>query len=235
VLGKAARCLYPVRAMEILTQLQDAVLGQYSAEVGERIDQGITTDYRTRANDGVATDLCPIADDGPKFAQSGRNELGFRFYSDLLTVQSDVGEDDTGAEVDLITQHRITDVTEVRNVGVIENDAIFELARIAEHDPVADDDVFAYITAAPDFAVVSDPGRAFYGRTVLDHGPTSDVDILADKGSAHDSAINGWFQAELEIAPDLLQDVPDLCAVVENSPMLCLIQIEKIRRRKHME
>jgi hypothetical protein len=227
--------LLAIGAMEILTELQDAILRQHSAEVSERIDQRISADDRTGTNDRVATDLCTVAYNRPKFAQPGRNELGFRFHRDLLAVQSDIGEDDTGAEVDLITQHGITDVTEVRYVGVIEDDAIFEFARIAEYDPVADDDVFADVAAASDFAIISDPGRTLDGRTVLNHRSAADVDIFADKRSAHDPGINGWFQAELEIAADLLQDIPDLCAVIENSPMLCLIEIEKIRRREHME
>jgi hypothetical protein len=33
----------------------------------------------------------------------------------------------------------------------------------------------------------------------------------------------------------LLQDVPDLRAVIENRPMLRLIEIKKIRWRKHKE
>jgi hypothetical protein len=216
-------------------ELQDAVLRQHSAEVSERIDQRITTDDRTRANDRVTTDLCPVAYNRPKFAQPGLNELGFRFHSDLPAVQSDIGEDDTGAEMNLITQHGITNVTEVRDVGVIEDDAIFEFARITEHDSVADDDVFTDVAATPDFAIVSDPGRPLDSRAVLNHRSTTDVDIFADEGPAHDPSINGWFQAELEIAADLLQDIPDLCAVIENCPMLCLIEIEKIRRREHME
>jgi hypothetical protein len=219
--------------MEILTELQDAVLRQNPAEVSEWIDQRIATDDRTRANDGVTANLCPVAYNRSKFAQAGRNELGFRFHRDLLTVQSDIGEDDTGAEMDLITQHGVTDVTEVRDVGIVEDDAIFEFARISEHDPVTDDDVFADVAAAPDFAIVADPGRTLDGRAVLNHRSTAYVDVFADKGSAHDPGINGWFQAELKIAADLLQDIPDLCAVIENSPMLCLIEIEKIRRREH--
>jgi hypothetical protein len=227
--------LLAIGAKEILTEFQDAILRQHSAEVSERIDQRITTDDRTRANDRVTTDLCPVAYNRPKFAQPGRNELGFRFDRDLSAVQSDIGEDDTSTEMDLKTQDGIADVTEVRDVGVVEDDAIFEFARIAEHDPVADDDVFADVAAAPDFTIVSDPGRTLDGRAILDHRSAADVDIFADKGSAHDTSMNGWFQAKLEIAADLLQDIPDLCAVIENCPMFCLIEIKKIRRREHIK
>jgi hypothetical protein len=38
----------------------------------------------------------------------------------------------------------------------------------------------------------------------------------------------------LQIAANLLQDIPDLDTVIENGAMLCLIKIEKIRGRKHM-
>ena len=121
----------------------------------------------------------------------------------------------------------------MRYLGVVKDDAIFEFAGISKYDAVADDDVFAYVAATAYFAVVSDPGRAFDGRSVLDQCATADVDIFTDKRSAHDPAINSRFEAELKIAANLLQDIPYLCAVVENSPMLCLIEIKKIRWRKH--
>ena len=160
------------------------------------------------------TVLQPISARSPTIAPNLRSpvgmKLGFRLYADLFAIQSNIGEDDTGAKMGLITQHGIADVTEVRDFGVIKDDAIFEFARIAEHDAVADDDVFAYITATPYFAVVSDPGRTFDGRSVLDHCSTADVDILTDKRSAHHPGINGRFQTELEIAADLLQNIPYL-------------------------
>jgi hypothetical protein len=233
--GEQCPGLMSIRALQILTEFQDAVLGQNAAEVSKRIDQRIATNDRTRADDRVAADLRSIADDRPKLPQPGWNELGLRFYRDLFPIQSNVGEDDTGSEMDLITQHGIANVTEVRNVGVVKDDAVFEFARIAEHDPIADDDVFADVTTAPDFAIVSNPGRAFDGRAVLNHGSASDVDVLADKGSAHDAGIDGRLEAELEIAADLFKDIPDLRTVIENGPVLCLIEIEKIGRRKHRE
>ena len=116
----------------------------------------------------------------------------------------------------------------MRHFGVVEDDAILKFAGIAEHDAVTDDHVFADVTAAAYFAVASDPGRAFDGCSVLDHCSAADIDILTYEGSAHDPPINGRFQTELEIAADLLQDIPDLRTVIENSPVLCLIEIEKI-------
>jgi hypothetical protein len=92
-----------IRSEQFLTEFQDTVLRQNSAEVSERINQRIATDDGTRADNCVTTDLCSIADDRPKFAQSGRNELGFRFHSYLLAIQSNIRKDNAGAEMDLVT------------------------------------------------------------------------------------------------------------------------------------
>jgi hypothetical protein len=116
---------------------------------------------------------------------------------------------------------------------IVKNDAILEFAGISKHDAVADDDVFTDIAATSYLAVAPDPGRPFDGGAVLDDRTFADIDMLADKRPAHNSGINGGFQAELKIAPDLFEDIPDLRAVIEDSSMLCLVEIEKIRRRKH--
>ena len=118
----------------------------------------------------------------------------------------------------------------MRNFGVIEDDAILEFAGVAEHHTISDDHVFADITATPYFAVISDPGGTFDGRSVLDHRATSDVDILTYERAPHHPGVNSWFQPELQIAANLLQDIPDLDTIIENGAMLCLVKIEKIRR-----
>ena len=66
-------CSSSVGSQKVLTQFQDTVLRQNSAEMGERINQRIATDNRTWTDDRVATDLGAIPNDSPEFAKSGRN------------------------------------------------------------------------------------------------------------------------------------------------------------------
>ena len=69
----------------------------------------------------------------------------------------------------------------MRYLGVIENNAVFEFAGIAEHDSVADDDIFADVTAGPDLAITSYPGGADDSGSVLDDGTWHDGDAIANE------------------------------------------------------
>jgi len=92
-----------IDAMQFRALFQDAVFGQDAAEVGEWIDQRIAANDRSGADNGVATDFCAVAHDCAKFTESGRDQARFDFYAYLLSIQSDVREDNSGPKVGLIT------------------------------------------------------------------------------------------------------------------------------------
>ena len=134
-----------------------------------------------------------------------------------------------------VPNYRIPDIVKVGYLGVVEDNAVFKLARIAKNHAVADDHVFPDIAAASDFAVFSDPCRTLNRCPVFDQGPAADVDIFADEGAAKNAPVNSWFEAKLKIACDLLKRIPHVRAIVEECAVFRLVEIKEIPGLKHKE
>jgi hypothetical protein len=135
--------------------------------------------------------------------------------------------------VGLVAENRVTDIVKMRDLGPVEYYAIFKLAGVTKDYAIASDNIFADITTASYLAIVSDPGRTFNGRAVFDDGFVTDIDPVADEGSAKQTSVQRRIEAELEITGDLLQNIPDLGRVIEERSMLCLAQVEVVRSREH--
>src|SRR4029077_11643639 len=116
---------------------------------------------RSGTDNRTTTDFCPVTHDGAEFTEPRGNHAGFALNAYFFAVQSYVGKNDSGPEVSFVTNHRIPDAVEMWYLAIIENDAVFDLARISEDDAITDNHVFADIAAASDLAVVSDPCRPF--------------------------------------------------------------------------
>jgi len=134
-----------------------------------------------------------------------------------------------------VPNYRIPDIVKVGYLGVVKDNAVFKLARIAKNHGVADDHIFPDIAAASDFAVFSDPGRTLNRCPVFDQGPAADVDIFADEGAAKNAPVNSWFEAKLKIASDLLKRIPHVRAIVEDCAVFRLVEIKEIPGLKHKE
>ena len=96
-----------------------------------------------------------------------------------------------------VAQDRIANITKMRYLGVIENNAVFEFAGIAKHDPVANDYIFADVTAGTDLAIASYPGWADDSGSILDDGSWTDGDPVADKWSANGRTLHCRLQRTL--------------------------------------
>src|SRR5205814_5731597 len=138
-------CLTTTQNLAGLAHLENAVAGQDTPEICPGINDAIAPDDRAGVNHGVASDLCAIPHDCAEFLQSGRDQSIGREHENLRTIELHVGQNHTGAEVHLVAENRIADVTEMRNLRLIKNDAVLELAGIAHHDAVPDDDVLAHV------------------------------------------------------------------------------------------
>jgi hypothetical protein len=135
--------------------------------------------------------------------------------------------------VGLVAENRVTNIVKMRDLGPVEYYAIFKLAGVTKDYAVANDHVFADITTASYLAIVSDPGRTLNGRAVFDDAFVTDIDPVANEGSAKQTSVHRRIEAELEITGDLLQNIPDLGGVIEERSMLCLAQVEVVRSREH--
>src|SRR5260370_4989140 len=94
-------------------------------------------------------------------------------YRDFLMIQAEIGKNYSSTKMSAVSEDGIADVTEMGNLGVVEDHAILELARVAQNHSVPNDDVFSDVTARPDLASFADPGGIFNLRPRLNHPPSS--------------------------------------------------------------
>jgi hypothetical protein len=166
---------------EIWPILKDGILGQDAAKVRERIDHAVSADQGTGINHGIASNLDSITDNCAELAKTCRDSGVFVMYRDFFSIQTEIGKDYSSAQMSLVPEDRIAHVTEMGNLHVIEDQAILELAGIAQNNFVADDDVFPKITARPKVAFFADPGWTFNRYARFDHGTFSDEDRVANE------------------------------------------------------
>ncbi len=112
-------------------------------------------------------------------------------------IEFHVRKNHAGAEMCTVTQNGIAHVIKMRRLCFIEENAIFELARISHHHAIAHHYILAHIAAAADVAILADPGRPFQNRALLDNRPTPDKHIAADERFPDELAEHGRFQAKL--------------------------------------
>jgi hypothetical protein len=75
----------------------------------------------------------------------------------------------------------VADIVEVRHLTLVEQDGVFQLARIADHTAFAHEYVFAKIGVVADLAVATNHGRAFDHHAVFDNRALADENFLADE------------------------------------------------------
>src|ERR1700730_12713356 len=98
----------------------------------------------------------------------------------------------------------------MRDLGLVENDRVFEFGRIAHHDAVTNHNIFAYVTAAANLAVLADPRRPFQHRALFDDRSAPNENVTTNKRFADQLAEHSRLQSKLQVARDLFERVPDV-------------------------
>src|SRR4029077_17271273 len=178
-------------------------------------------------------DFYPVPHDRTEFSESGRNQSGFALNANFFAIQSNVRKYDSGSKGGFVADHRIPDVIEMWYLGIIKDDAVFEFARISKDGAIADDHIFPDITTASDLAVVSDPGRTFNCRPVLDQSSVAHIHIFTNERTAHNATVDCGLQAKLKIASNLLERVPHIGAVIKYCAVFCLVKVKEFSGCKH--
>jgi hypothetical protein len=135
--------------------------------------------------------------------------------------------------VGLVAEDRVADIVEVRDLCLVEDEAIFEFRGIPGHDSISENHIFPDVTSVSNLTVLADPSRTF------DHGPLFDHRAFADKHSAaherlaDEAAMETGLQAELEISRDLRQNIPDMLGVLKKGLVLAVAEIKKFVDGKH--
>ena len=87
---------------------------------------------------GLMTALQPIraiTDERAELLQPGRDQAVGREHRDFRAIELHIGQNDARAEMHLVTENRIADVAEMRDLRFVKNDAVLELAGIAHDHP----------------------------------------------------------------------------------------------------
>lgn len=150
-------------------------------------------------DNAVGADFAGIADNGAEFFEARVDDLSIVPDLDGGAVEFEVGEDDAGAEMSFVTEDAVADVGEVRNLDVVEEDAVFEFAAVAEDAGVTGDDIFADVGALADGAIGADPRGPHDGDTRFNDGIRADVHLLADVRFSQNFASIRRFEVFLEI------------------------------------
>ena len=148
----------------------------------------------------------------------------FRGDGDLGAVKFHIGKNHARAQVALVPDNRITHVVEMGYLGLVEDDAVLELAGIAKHRAVANNHIFPDVAAAANLAAFSDPCRAFNHGALLDHSAAPNEHRAADEWFPDESTLYGGFEPELQIAADLLEGFPNVCDVLKEFAVIGMLE-----------
>src|SRR6516162_1963418 len=100
--------------------------------MGERINHGVASQDRARADYRVTTDLGAITDDGAELAQTRWDRLVFVSQMDFFPVQSHICQNHSCPQVGLVAKNRVTDIVKMRDLRPVEYYAIFKLAGVTK-------------------------------------------------------------------------------------------------------
>ena len=150
-------------------------------------------------------------------------------------VEAYIGEDGSSAEVCLVAEDRVPDVVEVRDLSLVEDEAVLELAGVAQNDAITDHYIFADIGTVANLAILTDPSRPLDHGTLFDDRAGSDIDSAADEGLADQLAMDSRLEPELEIGRDLCDCLPDMSDILEDDTVLSAVEIEEGVGGEHEE
>ncbi len=186
---------------------------------------------------GLKTALQPISQPSPSNAPNLRkpvsNGCAVHLHRDVAGKQFEIGDFDARAQMGLVAEDGIAHVIEMRRLGVVEEEGIFDLGGIADHAIVADDDVFADVGVVANLAILPDDGRPFDHDAVLQHRAFADENLFADEGRALAAVAQIRAQMGGQIGGDFRQRFPGILAAVEDCAMRGLGQVKQFTRLEH--
>src|SRR5207249_7218450 len=133
------------------------------------------------------------------------------------------------------SQNGIAHIIEVGHLRFIAQDTILKLARVPHYDAIADDDVFAHVTATADMALLADPGRTFYDGALFDDGVSANEDGIADERFSHQLSQHRRLQTKLEITCDLFERVPNEALILEKLGVGRVLERDELSGRECLD
>ena len=104
----------------------------------------------------------------------------------------------------------------MRGLGVVEEQGIFDLGRVADHAIIANDDVFADVGIMAYPAIAADNGRPLDHDTVLQQGAFADENLFADESLPFAAVVQTRSQMGGQKGGNFRQYLPGITATLEN-------------------
>src|SRR6516165_10769870 len=117
--------------------------------MGERINHGVASQNRARADYRVTTDLGVITDDGAELAQPRCDRLVFVSQMDFFPVQSHIRQNHSCTQVGFVAENRVTDIVKMRDLGSV----AIDWSSYRKWISFRSNRTFARITPAPRWAL----------------------------------------------------------------------------------
>jgi hypothetical protein len=156
------------------------------------MEDAVAAEDRPGAEHGLATDLSTVTDDRTELGQTGFDSLAIFFaHRHKASVQSHVRADHSRSEVRFVSEDGITDIVIMRDLAPIEEQTVFELARIPEDAVIAYYDVFPEVGPAANDCPTTDPGGTLDDRVRLHARTRSEIDPISDDRSFVDLTLLG--------------------------------------------
>ena len=120
----------------------------------------------------------------------------------------------------------IAHVIKMRHLAVVKEQAVFQLARIADHTAIAHDHIGAHISAVADLAIPPDDSWALNVRAGLHHGSFSEKHLGPDHCLGRYGGVIGRLQFGGEVFGEARQGLPSGRFGVKHRCVLRLAEVE---------
>jgi len=105
-------------------------------------------------------------------------------------------------------QNGITHIIEMRDLGIVKNQAVFEFRGISSYNAITHDDIFPNVATIANLAVLTDPSWPLNHGSLLDDGILSNEYGPTDEGFADQTPMETWLESKLKVAGNLREHIP---------------------------
>lgn len=188
----------------------------------------MTPQNRAGIEDAMAAGFRVISKNGAEFLKSGIHLFSIHHDFHIAFRDFQVGKCHSRAQMALISEDGIADISKVRRPGFIEKNAVFELATVPKHASVAGDDVSAQISAMTHLAILPNPGGSLDINVRFHDGAFIDENGPLNHGVRRNFAEDIGLQVLLKISANAWKRFPRMFATLEDGWVVGLAQVQQI-------
>jgi len=169
-----------------------------------------------------------ISKNSAEFPKSGIHLFPIHHDFHIAFRDFQVGKRNSRAQMTLISEDGITDVSEVRRPGFIEKNAVFEFATVPKHTSITRDDVSAKISAMTHLAILPNPGGSLDINVRFHNGAFIDENGPLNHGMRRNFAEDIGLQVLLKISANAWKRLPGMFVTLKDGRVVGLAQVQQI-------